>query len=208
MKEETVQLLILFGIFSIVAVSIIIPANVEASEGEGTPCFLDGVMEGDGWEIEIEWGDDDGEGLGTPCFVEAAAAPAPTDEDNEEPHLNSMRDFRDSVLMETHVGGTFVDAYYSSSPPIAEAIMERDLIRTSARYMAVMPAAIFSSLAVQWSGILLICGVLAMILSLGYLFGIFDVFAKGLGFFVISTVVLTNLILFFGWLGHFGVGLL
>jgi hypothetical protein len=63
------------------------------------------------------------------CFIATAAYGS-----YMEPHVKVLRDFRDRFLLSNPIGRTFVDIYYSYSPPIAEFIAKHELIRIAARW--------------------------------------------------------------------------
>ncbi|HYX39505.1 MAG TPA: CFI-box-CTERM domain-containing protein [Oligoflexus sp.] len=62
------------------------------------------------------------------CFIATAAYGSPLD-----PHLHTLRWFRDNVLLVTSAGQKFVNLYYSYSPPLAEFIATRPTLRTVTR---------------------------------------------------------------------------
>lgn len=61
--------------------------------------------------------------------------------------LDTLRDFRDDVLLKNAAGSLFVEVYYRVSPPIAEFIARNDLLRPIVREMLVDPAVHI----LQWS---------------------------------------------------------
>lgn len=58
------------------------------------------------------------------CFIATAAYGSPLD-----PHVVSLRRFRDAVLLKSLAGSLFVRAYYYCSPPLAEYIAHRPMLR-------------------------------------------------------------------------------
>ncbi|MFC2050636.1 CFI-box-CTERM domain-containing protein [Chloroflexota bacterium] len=68
------------------------------------------------------------------CFIATAAYGTETADE-----LDTLRDFRDGVLMQSAAGRAFVDAYYELSPPLADFIAEREFLRTLVREMALDP---------------------------------------------------------------------
>jgi hypothetical protein len=62
------------------------------------------------------------------CFIATAAYGSWL-----HPHVTSLRQFRDEVLLQTTIGALMVDAYYKHSPPIAEYIRHRPLLRSLTR---------------------------------------------------------------------------
>lgn len=75
---------------------------------------------------EVENGDNGGGG----CFIATAAYGSYLD-----PHVGSLRRFRDEVLMRSRVGRTFVSWYYDVSPPIARHIEESESLKAITRTM-------------------------------------------------------------------------
>jgi sugar lactone lactonase YvrE len=63
------------------------------------------------------------------CFIATAAYGSPI-----EQHVKILRDFRDQFLLTNKVGDTFVRIYYTYSPPIAEFIAKREILRTTVRW--------------------------------------------------------------------------
>ena len=75
-----------------------------------------------------EEGEDEG------CFIATAAYGTETAEE-----LDTLRHFRDEVLMTNPVGRELVELYYQVSPPPADFIAERELLRTLVREIALDP---------------------------------------------------------------------
>jgi hypothetical protein len=65
---------------------------------------------------------------GDGCFIATAAYGSPYDS-----HLDSLRDFRDRILMRTRPGRVLVQLYYQHSPPLAKFISDRNWLRVIAR---------------------------------------------------------------------------
>ena len=63
-----------------------------------------------------------------PCFIATAAYGSPLD-----PHLDSLRDFRDRFMMTNRPGRALVRFYYRHSPPLADVISNRDWLRAIVR---------------------------------------------------------------------------
>jgi hypothetical protein len=55
-----------------------------------------------------------------------------------------MREFRDNVLCKTSTGVKLVKLYYLTSPPVANFIRNRKLLKAIARYLFVEPLYFFS----------------------------------------------------------------
>jgi hypothetical protein len=62
------------------------------------------------------------------CFIATAVYGTDTAEE-----INILRQFRDVVLLASHLGAEFVSLYYEVSPPIAEVISQHDSLRTAVR---------------------------------------------------------------------------
>jgi hypothetical protein len=62
------------------------------------------------------------------CFIATAAYGSYLD-----PHVNTLRRFRDQYLLTNSPGEWFVGVYYQYSPPIADYIRERETLRTMVR---------------------------------------------------------------------------
>ncbi|KAF5426597.1 CASH domain-dontaining protein, partial [Candidatus Methanophagaceae archaeon] len=70
----------------------------------------------------------------SPCFIATAAYGTPLHED-----INVLRDFRDGYLMTNPAGRSFVNVYYTTSPPIAKVVSENEELRTIVREGMVKP---------------------------------------------------------------------
>ena len=79
-------------------------------------------------------GDEDGGG----CFIATAAYGSPL-----HPHLDILRDFRDTYLMPNKLGCKLVDLYYMYSPYIAELIAKHKALKVIVRNQLV-PLVAFS----------------------------------------------------------------
>jgi uncharacterized repeat protein (TIGR01451 family) len=69
-------------------------------------------------------------GAGGGCFIATASYGS-----EWHPHVQTLRDFRDSVLMKSAWGRKLVEFYYRYSPEIACYISERDSMRTVTRWL-------------------------------------------------------------------------
>lgn len=76
------------------------------------------------------------------CFVATAAYGTET-----AAELDTLRDFRDDVLLRNALGSRLVEAYYRISPPIADFIARNDFLRAIIREMLIDPIVDF----LQWS---------------------------------------------------------
>lgn len=62
------------------------------------------------------------------CFIATAAFGSIL-----EPHVTVLREFRDSVLMDSRIGQQFVGLYYKFSPPLAAIVAENSFLRLVTR---------------------------------------------------------------------------
>ena len=62
------------------------------------------------------------------CFIATAAYGTDTAEE-----IDTLREFRDVVLLPSSLGAEFVSLYYEISPPIAEVISQHDFLRTAVK---------------------------------------------------------------------------
>jgi M6 family metalloprotease-like protein len=72
------------------------------------------------------------------CFIATAAYGS-----DMAPEVDTLRRFRDGVLLTNPVGRALVAFYYKASPPVADFIAPRPLLRAAARF-ALAPAALFA----------------------------------------------------------------
>ena len=68
------------------------------------------------------------------CFIATAAYGTSTAEE-----IDTLRAFRDEVLLESKVGSQLVEWYYQTSPPVADFISEHEGLRTLVREVLVDP---------------------------------------------------------------------
>jgi hypothetical protein len=68
------------------------------------------------------------------CFIATAAYGTPSAE-----QIDVLREFRDSVLLESTAGSVFVSLYYQLSPPVADFIAANEPLRTMVRELLVDP---------------------------------------------------------------------
>jgi hypothetical protein len=68
------------------------------------------------------------------CFIATAAYGTPAAE-----QIDVLREFRDSVLLESTPGSQFVALYYQFSPPVADFIAGNELLRTLVRELMIDP---------------------------------------------------------------------
>jgi len=94
---------------------------------------------------------------GEACFIATAAYGSYLD-----PHVATLRSFRDNVLLKTSFGKRFVSEYYQHSPPIANAISHNMVLKTLTR-MLLTPVVYGIAFPVWWLTILMVISILAMI---------------------------------------------
>ncbi|MDH5543930.1 MAG: hypothetical protein OEY64_13355, partial [Nitrospinota bacterium] len=73
-------------------------------------------------------GCDNGGGDDGGCFIATAAYGSYLD-----PHVETLRNFRDTVLLNSEAGRAFVDLYYTYSPYVADFIAESPMLRSTVR---------------------------------------------------------------------------
>jgi hypothetical protein len=71
---------------------------------------------------------------GDGCFIATAAYGTSTAEE-----IDTLRAFRDEVLLENSIGSQLVEWYYQTSPPVADFISENDVLRTLVRELVIEP---------------------------------------------------------------------
>ena len=64
------------------------------------------------------------------CFIATAAYGS-----YSEPHVLTLREFRDTVLDKTVLGKLFIRCYYKTSPPIANMIASREYAKKVVRVL-------------------------------------------------------------------------
>jgi subtilisin family serine protease len=110
-------------------------------------------------------GEDDGG-----CFIATAAFGS-----SLEPHVQMLRDLRDTYLLTSSIGKAFVVLYYKLSPPIAGFIGKNGVLRAPVR-IGLYPIAGFRYFAVHFSHIGNIIRFLVILAIIG---GVISGFAKG-----------------------------
>ena len=68
------------------------------------------------------------------CFIATAAYGTST-----AGEIDTLRAFRDDVLLENTVGSQLVELYYQTSPPVADFISEHEGLRTLVREFLIDP---------------------------------------------------------------------
>ena len=77
------------------------------------------------------------------CFIATAAFGSHFD-----PSVKILRDFRDNFLITNNVGQSFVNWYYKASPPLADLISTREIMKTIVRII-LLPAVGFAYLCLK-----------------------------------------------------------
>ena len=84
--------------------------------------------------------------LGEGCFIATAAYGTSTAKE-----LDTLRTFRDEVLLESTVGSQLVEWYYQTSPPVADFISEHQPLRTLVRELLVNPVVwVVDAIGILW----------------------------------------------------------
>jgi len=73
-----------------------------------------------------------GGGGGGGCFIATAAFGSPM-----EHHVQILKDFRDSYLLDYKLGQKFISLYYQASPSIAETISKSETLRILTRWFLI-----------------------------------------------------------------------
>jgi cysteine-rich repeat protein len=94
---------------------------------------------------------------GSGCFIATAAYGS-----SWEPHVVTLRQFRDEYLLKNKLGTEFVEIYYRFSPPMADYIAEHDNLRSVAR-IGLAPLVGFSWLAMNYGMIVTLAILISMI---------------------------------------------
>ena len=97
------------------------------------------------------------------CFIATAAYGSPM-----ERHVNILRDFRDTYLLNSMIGHTFVKAYYRYSPPVADFIAKHKVLKAAAR-MSFLPMVAFCYSALHFGLVVSACGLLLIFMPLIFL---------------------------------------
>ena len=71
---------------------------------------------------------------GEGCFIAMTAYGTSTAEE-----IDTLRAFRDEVLLKNGLGSQLVELYYETSPPVEDFIAENSLLRTLVRELLVDP---------------------------------------------------------------------
>ena len=117
---------------------------------------------------KIEAGDNGCGVGGDGCFIATAAYGS-----YWEPHVMTLRQFRDSHLLTNKLGTKFVEAYYKYSPPMADYIAEHDGLRSMVR-IGIAPLVGFSWLAMNYG----------MMIAFAFLFSMLTMIVGGICFII------------------------
>jgi hypothetical protein len=83
------------------------------------------------WGVTVAPTEEGGEGG---CFIATAAYGT-----ESAAEIDTLRAFRDEVLLESTVGSQLVEWYYQTSPPVADFISENSFLRTIVRELVIDP---------------------------------------------------------------------
>jgi uncharacterized repeat protein (TIGR02543 family) len=97
------------------------------------------------------------------CFIAEAAYGSPM-----ERHVRILRDFRDTYLLNSTIGHTFVKAYYRYSTPVADFIAKHKALKAAAR-MGLLPMVAFCYSALHFGLAVSACGLLLIFMPLIFL---------------------------------------
>ena len=136
------------------------------------------------------------------CFIATAAYGTSLHQ-----NIEILRDFRDKVLSTNTPGKAVVETYYSTSPPIANALAMNNGLRASVRVLLLTPLVYFAGITLNGGLFALIILIIASLAGLLYLYRtrkyvIFAGILKSLGLGTMSIVVLTSMVFTLGWLGY------
>ena len=92
------------------------------------PAGADGVFEMLVDNVYVAIDEDGGGGSGGGCFIATAAYGSYLD-----PHVITLRNFRDQHLLTNSIGTWFVEFYYQHSPPIADFLRDRETLKALVR---------------------------------------------------------------------------
>ena len=137
----------------------------------------------------------------SPCFIATAAYGTPLHRD-----INILRKFRNEVLTTNAPGEALVEAYYSTSPPIANALAANSDLRALVRVFLLAPLVYFAGITLNGGLFALIIACLAGAIAISVYptrkYGVFVGILKAFGFGALSIAVLTSLVFALGWLGY------
>ena len=131
------------------------------------------------------------------CFIATAAYGT-----SLHKNIDILRNFRDKILVQTPPGRTLVTTYYSTSPPIANALAKNDSLRSAVRLLLITPLVYFAEMILNSVGLIALA-----FLGLGAFFvGIrmrsLKVVLKAFGLGLLTVAVLTGMVFTLGWLAY------
>ncbi|MBN1762634.1 MAG: hypothetical protein JW878_06130 [Methanomicrobia archaeon] len=129
------------------------------------------------------------------CFIATAAYDSPVDE-----HLEVLRAFRDTVLLTNPVGRFIVGTYYTTSPPIADAVAESDNLRAATRLFLLTPLIYLSAICLNTMAFAAF--VVLMLILLFVLKRHVKVLLKGIGYGALTVAAFTVTVFTLGALGY------
>jgi len=150
--------------------------NLQATIATARNCYnsIGGADEDDDDPIDygegpVKYGNNN-DGFDWPCFIATAGYGS-----HMEPHVMTLRHFRDSYLLTNRLGTKFVNAYYEHSPPIADFIARHDSLKALVK-IGLAPLASFSWIALNYG----------MMAALAVLFSLLSLFA-GMTFMILKN---------------------
>ncbi|HJH25705.1 MAG TPA: hypothetical protein C5S37_02790 [Methanophagales archaeon] len=135
----------------------------------------------------------------SPCFIATAAYGTPVHED-----INILRKFRNEVLSTNTPGNALVETYYSTSPPIANALAANSGLRASVRILLLTPLVYFAGITLNGGLFALIIACLAGAIAISLLsrkYGLLAILKSAVPG-ILSIAVLTSQVFTLGWLGY------
>lgn len=191
-KGKVKSILIVGGIAGLLLIPLIISffPNVSASYR----CSWCG---GDGWVDPGDWGYQssiDQEGGREGCFIATAAYGTETAKG-----LDNLRSFRDNILLTNALGESMVNAYYSTSPPIANSLSQHEFIRDATRISLVIPATIITGIIMNPLGLLGLISITIATILLGWKFGFLSTVSKGVSYATMTALAGIDSVLIMGW---------
>ena len=174
--EPYTQVTVTFGIVDDATFTVLVPAD---SDSDGVYDQFDINEDGDFEDLDEldncpntpnpDQADSDGDGIGDVCeeapspeggcFIATAAYGSYLDS-----HVETLRDFRDSYMVNNPVGKALVSAYYEVSPPVADFIDDHPTLKSVVR-VGLLPAVAMSTVAVSTTSVekIAIVGSLALV---------------------------------------------
>jgi hypothetical protein len=111
----------------------IVSFKVAGVQADQTAAWVSGALDND-FDLTIASLPPDGGSSFPFCFIATAAYGTDTAEE-----IDTLREFRDVVLLPSGLGAELVSLYYKTSPPIAEVISQHDFLRTAVKVGFVDP---------------------------------------------------------------------